>query len=193
MKPSNTKRVGQAITLALIGICIFTFAYGYTYHAKLENQNIEVRQQLEQRQQEIKQLIDTKQQNEAELKQELERLNKELQAKKERESRALAEKAVKKPSMSVTGTKADWLKASNIPQSEWWAVDFIVSKESSWNPNAINKSSGACSLAQALPCSKIPGNWRDPVNALNWQYSYVKARYGGYPQAVAFWKANSWY
>jgi hypothetical protein len=92
-----------------------------------------------------------------------------------------------------TGTKTDWMAAAGIPQSDWQYVDFIVSKESSWNPNAVNPSSGACSLAQALPCSKIPGNWRDPVNALRWQHGYVRARYGSYAGAYAFWLKNSWY
>jgi hypothetical protein len=97
------------------------------------------------------------------------------------------------PKPTVTGNKETWLRESGIPESEWWAVDYIVSKESSWNPLAVNKSSGACGLAQALPCSKLGTNWSDPVHALKWQYSYVTSRYGGYQQAVAFWKINHWY
>ena len=94
---------------------------------------------------------------------------------------------------NVTGDKQSWLAASGIPENEWWAVDWIVSKESSWNPNAVNSSSGACGLVQSLPCSKLGPNWNDPVTALKWQYQYVTARYGGYSQAVSFWKANGWY
>lgn len=106
------------------------------------------------------------------------------------------ERSVSPVLSSISGTKEDWLRASGIPQSEWWAVDYIVQRESSWNPNAVNPSSGACGLAQALPCSKIAHagyTWNDPVDALKWQYSYVKARYGSYPQAVEFWKVNHWY
>jgi hypothetical protein len=44
-----------------------------------------------------------------------------------------------------------------------------------------------------LPCSKIPGDWRDPVTSLKWQYGYVTARYGGYAGAYSFWRANHWY
>ena len=98
-----------------------------------------------------------------------------------------------KPKPKPTGTKYDWLAAAGIPESDWKYADYIVSKESSWNPNAVNPSSGACSLAQSLPCSKIPGNWRDPVNALKWQYQYVKNRYGGYYGAYQFWITNKWY
>lgn len=95
--------------------------------------------------------------------------------------------------ISVSGSKEEWLRASGIPEDQWWAVDSIVSRESSWNPNAVNASSGACGLGQQLPCGKWAGAWNDPVAALKAQYGYVTARYGGYPQAVAFWNANHWY
>lgn len=96
-------------------------------------------------------------------------------------------------SVSISGSKQDWMRAAGIPESDWWAVDSIVSRESGWNPNAVNPSSGACGLGQQLPCGKWPGAWNDPVAALRAQYQYVKDRYGGYPQAVAFWNANHWY
>lgn len=98
-----------------------------------------------------------------------------------------------KPKPVITGDKTTWMSQAGIPESEWEFVDYIVSRESSWNPLAVNKSSGACSLAQSLPCSKIPGDWRDPVNALKWQYQYVINRYGGYRQAYQFWTVNHWY
>ena len=92
-----------------------------------------------------------------------------------------------------TGTKYDWMRAAGIPESQWQYVDYIVSKESGWNPNAKNPSSGACGLAQAYPCSKLGPNWNDPVVALRWQYNYVNSRYGGYAGAYKFWRANRWY
>ena len=92
-----------------------------------------------------------------------------------------------------TGTKYDWMRAAGIPESQWQYVDYIVSKESGWNPNAKNRSSGACGLAQAYPCSKLGPNWNDPVVALRWQYNYVNKRYGGYAGAYKFWRANRWY
>jgi hypothetical protein len=97
------------------------------------------------------------------------------------------------PKPQVTGTKYDWLRQAGVPESDWQYADYIVSREASWNPNALNKSSGACSLAQALPCSKIKGDWRDPIVALKWQYQYVTSRYGSYYQAYQFWKVNHWY
>lgn len=96
-------------------------------------------------------------------------------------------------STQVSGSKQEWMAAAGIPQSDWQYVDYIVSKESSWRPDAVNAESGACSLVQSLPCSKVGPNWRDPVVALKWQYSYVQQRYGGYAGAYNFWLKNSWY
>lgn len=90
------------------------------------------------------------------------------------------------------GSKTDWLAASNIAPENWGYADFLVQKESGWNPNAVNKSSGACGLAQALPCSKLGPNWSNPVVALNWMNGYV-GRYGGWEGAYKFWVAHKWY
>lgn len=91
------------------------------------------------------------------------------------------------------GSKTDWLASSNIPQDSWGYADFMVQKESGWNPDAKNKSSGACGLAQALPCSKLGPDWNNPVVALNWMNNYVNGRYGSWEKAYNFWKANRWY
>lgn len=94
------------------------------------------------------------------------------------------------PAPQISGSKYDWLAASGIPEDQWPVVDWLVQKESGWNPNAINRSSGACGLAQALPCAKIANSgltWNDPVDSLKWQYRYVQARYGSYHNAKEFW------
>ena len=138
------------------------------------------------------------------LQQENESLKVNLQAKKEREAQAaqlasvqttqVAQKAEQPaPTVQVSGDKQSWLAASGIPQSEWGYVDSIVTRESGWNPNAVNASSGACGLGQQLPCGKWAGAWNDPVAALTAMNGYVNGRYGGWPQAVAFWNANHYY
>ncbi len=92
------------------------------------------------------------------------------------------------------GSPAEWMAAAGIPESDWGYVDAIVSRESGWNPNATNSSSGACGLVQALPCSKVPGgNGYDPVANLTWAIGYAHGRYGGWPQAYAFWQDNHWW
>ena len=91
------------------------------------------------------------------------------------------------------GAPAEWMAAAGIAESDWGYVDYIVSRESGWNPNATNKSSGACGLVQALPCSKVPGNGYDPVDNLRWANGYAVGRYGSWAGAQAFWAKNHWW
>ncbi|WP_295101715.1 transglycosylase SLT domain-containing protein [uncultured Microbacterium sp.] len=91
------------------------------------------------------------------------------------------------------GAPAEWMAAAGIAESDWGFVDYIVSRESGWNPNATNKSSGACGLVQALPCSKVPGNGYDPVDNLRWATGYATGRYGSWAGAHAFWTNNHWW
>ncbi|WP_235564113.1 transglycosylase SLT domain-containing protein [Microbacterium sp. Root553] len=91
------------------------------------------------------------------------------------------------------GAPAEWMAAAGIAESDWGYVDYIVSRESGWNPNATNRSSGACGLVQALPCSKVPGNGYDPVDNLRWATGYATGRYGSWAGAHAFWTNNHWW
>jgi len=91
------------------------------------------------------------------------------------------------------GAPAEWMAAAGIAEADWGYVDYIVSRESGWNPNATNKSSGACGLVQALPCSKVPGNGYDPVDNLRWATGYATGRYGSWAGAHAFWTKNHWW
>ncbi|QBE47733.1 transglycosylase SLT domain-containing protein [Leucobacter triazinivorans] len=97
------------------------------------------------------------------------------------------------PKYSGGGSPAEWMAAAGIAESDWGYVDFIASKESGWNPNATNASSGACGLIQAYPCSKVPGNGYDPVDNLRWANGYAVGRYGSWASAYAFWTANHWW
>lgn len=91
------------------------------------------------------------------------------------------------------GAPAEWMAAAGIASSDWGYVDYIVAKESGWNPNATNSSSGACGLVQALPCSKVPGNGYDPVDNLRWANGYATGRYGSWAGAYDFWISNNWW
>ncbi|WP_228528387.1 transglycosylase SLT domain-containing protein [Microbacterium sp. UFMG61] len=91
------------------------------------------------------------------------------------------------------GAPAEWMSAAGIAEGDWGYVDYIVSRESGWNPNATNKSSGACGLVQALPCSKVPGNGYDPIDNLRWATGYATGRYGSWAGAHAFWTKNHWW
>ncbi|MBD7956594.1 transglycosylase SLT domain-containing protein [Microbacterium sp. Sa4CUA7] len=91
------------------------------------------------------------------------------------------------------GSAAEWMAAAGIAESDWGYVDYIVGRESGWNPNATNRSSGACGLVQALPCSKVPGNGYDPVDNLRWGNGYAVGRYGSWAAAYNFWTSNHWW
>lgn len=97
------------------------------------------------------------------------------------------------PRYTGGGSPAEWMAAAGIPESDWGYVDAIVTKESGWNPNATNSSSGACGLVQALPCSKVPGNGYDPVDNLRWSVGYANGRYGSWEGAYNFWQNNHWW
>lgn len=101
------------------------------------------------------------------------------------------------------GNKTEWMQAAGIPESEWGYVDFIVGRESGWNPCAYNPGRSdcnanpvsACGLAQSYPCGKqsVYGHWTDPVANLKWQHDYVRGRYGSYKGAYDFWLRNHSY
>lgn len=97
------------------------------------------------------------------------------------------------PPYSGGGAPAEWMAAAGIAQGDWQYVDYIVSRESGWNPNATNSSSGACGLVQALPCSKVPGNGYNPVDNLRWATGYATGRYGSWAGAYNFWVTNHWW
>lgn len=98
-----------------------------------------------------------------------------------------------RPMYTGGGSPAEWMAAAGIAEGDWGFVDYIVSKESGWNPNATNRSSGACGLVQALPCSKVPGNGYDPVDNLRWAHGYATGRYGSWSGAYDFWTRNHWW
>ncbi|WP_396452577.1 aggregation-promoting factor C-terminal-like domain-containing protein [Leucobacter aridicollis] len=97
------------------------------------------------------------------------------------------------PRFEGGGSPAEWMAAAGIAESDWSYVDFIAQKESGWNPNATNPSSGACGLIQALPCSKVPGSGYNPVDNLRWANGYATDRYGSWAGAYEFWTANHWW
>jgi len=125
-----------------------------------------------------------------ELEQQKTELERQLQSKLAEKQRVASIQASQR--VYAAASHSEWLAAAGIPQDQWAAAEILVQRESSWNPNAYN-SIGACSLVQALPCSKIPGDWRDPVNALKWGNEYVRARYLNWQNALAHSYSHGWY
>jgi hypothetical protein len=69
----------------------------------------------------------------------------------------------------------------------------LIAREASFNPSAINPTSGACGLPQALPCSKMDCDLTDIDCQLDWQKDYIAGRYGTVTKALQFHDINGWY
>ncbi|MDY2942031.1 MAG: ubiquitin-like domain-containing protein [Varibaculum sp.] len=96
-------------------------------------------------------------------------------------------------SNNVTQDKTELMAQAGISEGDYGYVDYIINRESGWNANAINSSSGACGLPQALPCSKIGSDWNNPVTALKWANGYAVGRYGSWASAYNAWRAQNWW
>ncbi|WP_174553634.1 hypothetical protein [Nocardia arizonensis] len=84
-----------------------------------------------------------------------------------------------------------------VPLHQFPAFDAVITRESGWNVFAVNPTSGAYGLGQALPAAKMfthGWDWAfNPLTQIRWTYDYMVARYGGPDQAWAFWQRNHWY
>jgi hypothetical protein len=73
----------------------------------------------------------------------------------------------------------------------------IVTRESGWDYQATNASSGAYGLVQALPGSKMASagaDWQtNPATQIKWGLNYMNSRYNSPCGAWSFWQANHWY
>lgn len=101
------------------------------------------------------------------------------------------------PAFNPSGSKADWMRAAGISDSDFGYVDYIISHESGWDYRAVNRSSGAYGLPQSLPAGKLASagaDWRDnPVTQLRWAHNYAVGRYGSWGGAYRFWTVNHWW
>jgi hypothetical protein len=84
----------------------------------------------------------------------------------------------------------------------WGAGQFsclksLWSRESGWNYRAMNPSSGAYGIAQALPGGKMASagaDWRtNPVTQIRWGLDYIADRYGTPCGAWGHSQASGWY
>lgn len=84
-----------------------------------------------------------------------------------------------------------------VPGDQFQCFSNIVDHESDWNYRAVNPSSGAYGLFQALPGSKmssVGSDWQtNPATQIKWGLNYMNDRYGSPCGAWDFWQANRWY
>jgi hypothetical protein len=98
---------------------------------------------------------------------------------------------------SYTVAQIQSMAASMVPSGQFQCFSNIVDHESSWNYRAVNASSGAYGLFQALPGSKmssVGSDWQtNPKTQITWGLQYMNGRYGSPCEAWTFWQANHYY
>ncbi len=81
--------------------------------------------------------------------------------------------------------------------AQYDALIALWSRESGWRVNALNKSSCAYGIPQALPGSKMASAGSDwltnPATQITWGLNYIQGRYGDPLGALAHSDANHWY
>ena len=84
----------------------------------------------------------------------------------------------------------------------WSEYDFdclvkLWNRESGWNPNAHNSSSGAHGIPQSLPASKMASEGSDYYTngetQIRWGLKYISGRYGSPANAWAHSQQTGWY
>ena len=81
--------------------------------------------------------------------------------------------------------------------SDFDCFNSIIIRESMWDIDATNPSSGAYGIPQALPGSKmasVGSDWRtNPATQIIWAIGYMEDRYGSPCAAWSFKRAHGWY
>lgn len=92
----------------------------------------------------------------------------------------------------------DYFLQHGYSPQDWNKVDYIIERESGWDPKAVNDSSGAAGIAQKI--SGYSGAYQpDNVMAqIRWLFNYLAThQYNGYgvgiDAAYAHKKATGWY
>jgi hypothetical protein len=200
-------KISLAIAIVLISIGLIAVISNTDTSVKTLQLNLETKQQrldiLEAEKESINQQLDEAKGDVKKLK-ELEKKNQELEkavedaqarkAEKLRIAQEQAQNAVLAEAVqpqAVSGDCSSWMTAAGI--SHPLARD-LIQRESGCNHQAVNPSSGACGIPQALPCSKLPqGINTSPVDQLIWMQNYIMGRYGSWEAAIAHHDANNWY
>ncbi|MGW2273622.1 aggregation-promoting factor C-terminal-like domain-containing protein [Streptomyces yangpuensis] len=124
-------------------------------------------------------------------------------AKKEREAKEVASRSAARDAgdfavqSSYTVAQVKAIAQQMVPAGQFQCFSNIINQESTWNYLAVNKSSGAYGLVQALPGSKMASagaDWRtNPATQIKWGLNYMEDRYGSPCAAWTFHQANGWY
>ncbi|MFC9811838.1 transglycosylase SLT domain-containing protein [Streptomyces virginiae] len=124
-------------------------------------------------------------------------------ARKDREAKEVASRSAARDAgdfavqSSYTVAQVKAIAQQMVPAGQFQCFSNIINQESTWNYLAVNKSSGAYGLVQALPGSKMASagaDWRtNPATQIKWGLNYMEDRYGSPCAAWSFHQANGWY
>ncbi|MFD7263881.1 transglycosylase SLT domain-containing protein [Streptomyces sp. NPDC059874] len=127
----------------------------------------------------------------------------EEKARKDREAKEAASRSATRSAgdfavqSSYTVAQVKAIAQQMVPAGQFQCFSNIINQESTWNYLAVNKSSGAYGLVQALPGSKMASagaDWRtNPATQIKWGLNYMEDRYGSPCAAWNFHQANGWY
>ncbi|MFD9722458.1 transglycosylase SLT domain-containing protein [Streptomyces sp. NPDC059072] len=134
---------------------------------------------------------------------EKEKADAEAKAKADREAKDVASRSAARDAgdfalqSSYTVAQVKDIARQMVPAGQFQCFSNIINEESTWNYKAVNSSSGAYGLVQALPGSKMASagaDWRtNPATQIKWGLNYMNSRYGSACSAWSFHQANGWY
>jgi len=184
-KGEPIRRKHKAIVVILCAMVITIATTSVVKMVKIQQANQNKLEQLiksntKDQQLQLKKQNEDTQNQQQKLQEQIEELKKQVKAKKESK---IAE-AVKPVQVA---------QAAPAPTDSNEAKMFIYMKESGNRTNAINASSGACGLGQALPCSKMPCSLSDYGCQDAFFTKYMQNRYGTWENAKAFWLSHRWW
>ena len=82
-------------------------------------------------------------------------------------------------------------------EQDYQYLVLLWNRESSWNPNAVTKKSGACGIPQCLPCRKMASEGSDYrtnyKTQVRWGLKYIANRYGSPTNAWKHSQRTGWY
>ena len=130
---------------------------------------------------------------------------KDKKDEKEEYTKTIVSNNTYKSASVVTGTKEDYqayaydlvLNQYLWSESDYQALVNLWERESNWNANAHNKSSGAHGIPQSLPASKMSSEGSDyytnGYTQIRWGLKYIKERYGSPSAAWQHFQNKNWY
>ena len=86
---------------------------------------------------------------------------------------------------------------SRLNATQFGCLLKLWNRESGWRWNALNRSSGAYGIPQALPGTKMAkagSDWRtNPITQVKWGLGYISGRYGTACAALRHSNQTGWY